>query len=107
MTVEILYLDSCPNHQRTVDRVSELLKELRSPAEPVEVPIADLGSALANRFLGSPTVRVNGIDVEPIARSSNQFGLACRTYQDGGKWNGVPSFELIRQALKQAQLAER
>ena len=106
MRVEVLYIDVCPNRQRTVERVKALLKELRSPTELIEVPITDLGSALANRFLGSPTVRVNGIDVESSARNSNQFGLACRTYRAGAKWDGVPSFELIRQALEQAQVTE-
>ena len=103
MRVEVLYIDGCPNRQRTVERVKALLKELRSPAEVIEVPVTDLGSALANRFLGSPTVRVNGIDVEPAARTSNQFGFMCRTYLDGTNREGVPSVELIRQALEQAQ----
>ena len=106
MRVEVLYIDGCPNHRRTLERVKELLNELRSAADLIEVPITDLGSALANRFLGSPTVRVNGIDVEPSARNSNQFGLACRTYRAGAKWDGVPSFKLIRQALEQAQVTE-
>src|SRR5438094_180146 len=81
-------------------RMKELLNELYSSSELVEVPVTDFGSALAYRFLGSPTVRVNGIDVEPSARGSKQFGVACRTYFDGVKWAGVPSFELIRQALE-------
>jgi hypothetical protein len=100
--VEILYIDGCPDHRRTVDRVNELLKELRVPAELVEVPVTDLGSALAYRFLGSPTVRINGIDVEPSARTSTQFGLACRTYLDGQRREGIPSREQIRQAVFQA-----
>lgn len=102
MRVEILYIDGCPDHRRTVDRVNELLKELRVPAELVEVPVTDLGSALAYRFLGSPTVRINGIDVEPSARTSTQFGLACRTYLDGQRREGIPSREQIRQAVFQA-----
>ncbi len=103
MTVEVFYIDGCPNHRPTVDRVKELLNDLRSPAELIEVPVTDLGSALAYGFLGSPTVRVNGIDVEPAARTSNQFGFMCRTYLDGTNREGVPSVELIRQALEQAQ----
>lgn len=106
MRVEVLYIDGCPNRQRTVERVKALLKELHSFAELIEVPVTDLGSALEYGFLGSPTVRVNGIDVEPSAHTSTQFGLACRTYQDGGTRNGVPSSQLIRQALQQAQVTE-
>ena len=106
MKIEVLYIDGCPNHRRTVDRVNELLNELRLPAELIEVLITDFGSALANRFLGSPTVRVNGIDVESSVRTSTQFGLAWRTYLDDANHRGVPSVELIRQGLEQAQLSE-
>ena len=103
MKVEVLYIDGCPNHRCTVERVNELLQEFRLTTDVLEVPVTDLGSALAYGFLGSPTVRVNGIDVEPAARTSNQFGFMCRTYLDGTNREGVPSVELIRQALEQAQ----
>jgi hypothetical protein len=100
--IEVLYIDGCPNHRRTMERVNELLKELSLPAELIGVPVTDSASALAHRFLGSPTVRINGIDVELSARTSNQFGLMCRTYFDGTNPEGVPSRELIREALLEA-----
>jgi hypothetical protein len=100
--IEVLYIEGCPNHRSTVDRVNELLKEFRLSTDVLEMPVTDSASALAHRFLGSPTVRVNGIDLEPSARNSNQFGLACRTYLDGAKREGIPSVELIRDALEQA-----
>ena len=102
MKIEVFYIDGCPNHRRTVERVKELLHELRSPAELIEVLVADSTSALAYRFLGSPAVKINGLDVESSARTSNQFGLMCRTYLDGTKREGVPSIELIRLALLEA-----
>ena len=102
MRVEVLYIDGCPNRQRTVERVKALLKELHSFAELIEVPVTDFGSALDNRLLGSPTVRVNGVDVEPSARNSTQFGLACRTYLDGRQREVIPSRKLIREAILEA-----
>ena len=102
MKIEIFYIDGCPNHRRTVERVDELLKHFRLAADVLEVPVTDSLSALAYRFLGSPTVRINGIDVEPSARTSSQFGLMCRTYLNGPKREGVPSRELIREALLEA-----
>ena len=50
------------------------------------------------RFLGSPTVQINGKDVEPAARSRSNFGFSCRPYN--GK--GMPERELIRQACLDA-----
>ena len=86
--------------------MKELLNELRMVADVLEVAVTDSASALEYGFLGSPTVRINGIDVEPSARMSDQFGLMCRTYLNGTKREGVPSIELMRQALEQAQWSE-
>jgi hypothetical protein len=102
LRIEIFYIDDCPNHRPTVERVNELLKQLGLAADVIEVPVTDSASALTYRFLGSPTVRINGIDVEPSARTSNQFGLMCRTYLEGQRRKGNPSRELIREALLEA-----
>lgn len=50
------------------------------------------------RFLGSPTVRVNSVDVEPAARRRSDFGFACRTYNG----QGIPDRELFKQACLEA-----
>ena len=55
------------------------------------------------RFLGSPTVLVDGVDVEPSARNSDQIGFGCRIYTCGDKRVGVPGEDLIRAALIEAQ----
>lgn len=99
MTVEVIYIDGCPNHQPTVDRVNEVLEEIGLTADVMDIRVADSVSAVASRFLGSPTVHVNGIDVEPSVRTASQFGVMCRTYLDGSQRQGVPPKELIRQAL--------
>jgi hypothetical protein len=61
--------------------------------------VADANAARELRFLGSPTVRINGMDIEPSARSRNYYGMMCRTY-DGG---GVPPEDLIRMAVSETQ----
>ena len=53
-------------------------------------------------FLGSPTVRIDGLDIEPSARQRTAFGMMCRTYEGGG---GVPSEDLIRNAITRAATA--
>jgi hypothetical protein len=100
--VEVFYSDGCPNHRPAVERVNELLQEFRLTGNVCEVPVTDSASAIALRFLGSPTIHINGVDVEPSSRISSQFGLMCRTYRDGPQIEGVPSVELIRRALLEA-----
>jgi hypothetical protein len=49
-------------------------------------------------FLGSPTIRVNGLDIDPASRSVTGAGFACRCYA-----GGLPSEDMIRAALLEAQ----
>src|SRR5258708_1244120 len=101
--VEILYFSGCPNHRPAVDRVSQVLTEEDTPAEVVEVEVTDLATAKRIGFLGSPTVRVDGQDVEPAARAEPAFGLSCRTFVDSGRPAGGAPPELIRAAVREAK----
>ena len=103
MRVEILYFSGCPNYGPAVDCVRQVLTEEETPAEMVEVEVKDVASAQRIGFLGSPTVRVDGQDVEPAARAERAFGLSCRTYIDGGRSAGVPPLEWIRAAVREAK----
>jgi mercuric ion transport protein len=102
MKIEVLYFDECPNHGRTVDRVKEALRYEAQSADVVEVNVRDNATAQSLKFPGSPTVRIDGRDIEPTARSSKQFGLMCRTYSDAGKQVRIPPLDLIRTALREA-----
>jgi hypothetical protein len=102
VTVEILYFSGCPNHAPAVDCVREVLAQEETPAVMVEVEVKDAATAQRIGFLGSPTIRVDGQDVEPGARAERVFGLSCRTYIDGGRRAGVPPLEWIRAAVREA-----
>jgi hypothetical protein len=99
MRMEVFYIEGCPNRQTAVERITEAIKELGIAGEVLETAVDDAGAASALRFLGSPTIQINGVDAEPAARTSDQFGIMCRTYQDGPRREGVPSKGVIREAL--------
>jgi tRNA-splicing ligase RtcB len=103
MKVEILYFSGCPNYDPAVARLSDILRQEAVCAELVEVEIKDAHTAHMMGFLGSPSIRINGRDVEPTARSSRAFGLTCRTYVDDGNRAGVPPSEVIRAAVREAK----
>ena len=102
MKIEVLYFDGCPNYSPAVDRIRDVLKEEGIVAEISEVKVRDERTAQAIGFLGSPSICINGVDVEAAARSSKDFGMMCRTYLEGGKRVGLPSRESIRAALREA-----
>ena len=99
MKIEILYFEGCPNHPPAVSRVRGVLGELGIEWEVAEIEITGPEMARAVGFLGSPSVRVNGLDVEPGARGSDQVGFGCRTYWDGIRREGLPSVDMIRRAI--------
>jgi len=103
LRVEVLYFSGCPNRVPAVDRVREVLAQEGTSAEMVEVEVKDAAAAQQAGFLGSPSIRVDGQDVEPAARAVRTFGMMCRTYIDDGRRAGLPPPEWIRAAVREAR----
>ena len=101
MKIEVLYIDGCPHFPATVDAVERCLGHLGRTCPITEMSVTDQNMAVSIGFLGSPTVRINGLDIEPSARQRTTFGMMCRTYDEGS--GGVPSEDLIRSAIAEAQ----
>ena len=97
--IEILYFDGCPNHEPARALVERVAAELQFDPTIELVEVADTDSAAALRFLGSPTVRVDGRDVEPGASERHEFVLACRVYRTERGLAGQPEEGWIRDAL--------
>jgi hypothetical protein len=95
MVVEVLYFDGCPGFAELLPRLSALV----SNAEIVARQVTTSEDAMAQRFLGSPTVRVDGVDVEPDAAQREDFGLKCRLYVTPNGLRHAPSDEILSAAL--------
>jgi hypothetical protein len=100
--VEILYFEACPNHQPARALVERIAAELRVEPEIHVVEVSDADAAIQLRFLGSPTVRVNGRDVEPGAEERGDFVFSCRVYRGELGFSGQPDAGWIREALAEA-----
>lgn len=102
MKIEVLYIAGCPNHKPAVARVLQALGATGLSAEIEELEVRDAAMAQQVGFLGSPSLRVDELDVEKDARAAQSFGFGCRSYAEAGARTGLPSLDLIREALLEA-----
>lgn len=99
MQIEVLHWEGCPSLDETMALLGDVLAELDVDA-PVEVRhVATQEQAEAERFPGSPTVRVDGRDVD-LAGAAATPALTCRIYhRPDGRVSPVPSREQLKEAL--------
>jgi hypothetical protein len=98
--IEFLFWRDCPSHPQALDLLRQVMAELgiEVPIERIEVLTDE--DAVQFRFPGSPTIRINGLDVD--AKGADQMGtaLTCRVYRlEDGRFSPVPSKEMVRRAL--------
>ena len=107
MKIEVLYFPDCPNYVPALALVHEVLAETGIQAEMELVRIETEANAQRLEFIGSPTVRVNGVDVDLHGASvATDFGLRCRLYAEDGQVMGRPSRRMLRDSIEMCQLAE-
>jgi hypothetical protein len=74
--IRILSTEGCANTPPTISLIQEIAKELAVPIHIENVLITTEEEASRNRFFGSPTVQINGVDLDPEKRESTAYGLA-------------------------------
>ena len=97
LNLEVLVSPGCPNAKGTIRGVREVAARLMPGAEVLVTSVRDADEAAALAFPGSPTVRVDGLDLEGAAAGPPAF--ACRRYEDGA---GVPPVWLIEAGFLRA-----
>ena len=98
MRISVLSFVGCPNGKPTLELVRRIAAAQQPDAVIERIEVASQQEAARLRFLGSPTVQINGVDIDPDSRRRVNFGLACRLY---GR-SGVPTAELIVAAIRDA-----
>jgi hypothetical protein len=100
--IEVLHIADCPNYPEALALVEHVRAELGIDAELRTTLIADQTAAERARFLGSPTIRVDGRDVEPGSEPPAEVMLACRLYRHEHHLSGQPDEGWVREALLRA-----
>jgi hypothetical protein len=100
MRIEFLYWEDCPSHPDALARLRQVLAEEGVPDDIQIVRVDTPEDAERHRFPGSPTIRFNGVDLQPEGVQGDAM-LTCRTYRtEAGRLSPVPTVAMIRDALR-------
>ena len=109
MRVELLYWPGCPSHHKALAELRSAMSELA--LDPSTIVVRELsadGDAEREHFAGSPTVRVDGVDIDPSSAAEHPIGLACRVYRRrDGRVAPTPDPADLRDALGRAAASAR
>ncbi len=107
MRIEILSFAGCPNALPTRDLVLQAVLLEGADATIEMVDVATPEEAIRLRFVGSPSVRINGSDVEHAARNRTDWGLMCRVYRHGEDFLGAPPISMICESIREMSREHR
>jgi hypothetical protein len=103
MNVELLFWKGCPSHPKALVDLRDAMRSLG--IEPSRIMVREVrtdSEAVREQFVGSPTIRVDGIDIQPP--DGEPFGLTCRLYhRRDGRVSPTPDPADVRDALAAAQ----
>ena len=105
MEVQLFYIDGCPSYEQALANVKDALRAEGLPETVEIVLVISDEDAQAKSFLGSPTIRVDGADLEGIDADARGYGCGCRVYESDGENVGWPSVAQVRQSLQRARRA--
>ncbi len=107
MNVEVQVSSSCGHRDTTLEAVKAAMAEAGIAGEPRIVNVGDYEQAKALRCFGSPTVRVDGVDVEYGDREPEEFSAGCRFYNAPEGWQPLPRKELVMRGIETAARREQ
>ena len=98
MIIELLYFDGCPSWQGALKNLKTALAIEGIDSEIQLVKVNSDEQAALLKFLGSPSLRVDGVDWWPEERS--RYNLSCRVYKTPLGMSGEPSVEMLCEKLR-------
>ena len=98
--IELLWFQGCPNHEVARELLASVVAELSPGAVVKDIDASDPEVAVALRFPGSPTIRVDGVDVDPGYQDPGDYTPRCRLYRTTEGLRGVPDRRWIDDRLR-------
>jgi len=103
INIVILFIEGCPGFSSVTDNIKDIIDEEAVDTDITLMLIETLEDARRLQFTGSPTVRINGRDVDLNMKNIKDYGLRSRHYYVNGKKLNYPSKSMIRDAIKKVK----
>ena len=102
MKIEFLYSEDCPSYDVALSRLRQVVEEEGVKADITTRKVETEEQALELHFPGSPTILIDGRDIDPPLNP--QYALTCRAYRlEDGRISPLPSIMMIRKAVRMAR----
>jgi len=103
VNIEVLFIEGCPGLSSITDSLTDIIAESAVDADITLILIETPEDAGRMQFTGSPTVRINGKDIDSNMKTIKDYGLRSRHYYVNGKKLDYPSKSMIRDAIKKVK----
>jgi hypothetical protein len=97
MKIDLLYFNGCPSWQKALENLQTLIAEEHLDVSIRLVEVNSDQEATTRKFLGSPSIQVDGVDFWPEERDT--FSMSCRVYRTSEGLRGWPSIEMLRERI--------
>ena len=102
--IELLYFTGCPNYQQALTALQAVLAAAGATVPIDLVAVETQAEAERQQFYGSPTIRIDGVDIVPPAPTARP-ALSCRVYRTAqGTLSPQPPDEVLVAAVHQLTL---
>ena len=101
--VEFIWFDGCPSHEPARALLDDVIAAVAPGTLVAAIDASDPEIAAAHRFPGSPTIRVDGVDIDPDFVDPGDYAPRCRLFRTSEGLRGVPPRQWIEDALAGSQ----
>jgi hypothetical protein len=98
MQIDLLYFDGCVWWEKALENMKFALAAEGLAAGIRLIRVENDAEAVRLKFLGSPSFRVDGVDLWPEQRK--RYAMSCRVYATPQGMRGVPTVEMLREKLR-------
>ncbi|MCP4253286.1 MAG: hypothetical protein GY775_07730 [Candidatus Scalindua sp.] len=103
VNIGIFFIEGCPGLSSITGNIEDVIAEEAVDADITLFIIETPEDARRLQFTGSPTVRINGNDIDSNMKTIKDYGLRSRHYYVNGKKLNYPSKSMIRDAIKKVK----